>query len=96
MRSFSTISNPKNKARFIPAGPNLETEISKYLCKTSQNFAFLFGDYKDCFNNLDIFNKNYLVIDGKYEKEINFKIDELAENEYLYCINEGKKITYKY
>ena len=96
LRSFSTISNPKNKARFIPAGPNLETEISKYLCKTSQNFAFLFGDYKDCFNNLDIFNKNYLVLDGKYEKEINFNIDELTKNEYLYCINEGKKITYKY
>ena len=96
LRSFSTISNPKNQARYVPAGPNLETKISNYLCKTTQNFAFLFGDYKDCFNNLDIFNRNYMVLDGKYEKDINFKLDKLEKNEYLYCINDGKKVTYKY
>ena len=40
--------------------------------------------------------KNYLVIDGEFEKEINIKYDEIPNNSYFYGINNGKKIIYDY
>ncbi len=102
LRAFLTISNPKNKARFIPAGPDLKTVDSQCLFKTKQEFAFLFGNYKDCFNFLDEFFENYLTFDCEINK--NLKIDEIefdeelsrGKNFYFYCINQDKKIIFKY
>lgn len=96
LRAFDTISNPKNKARFVPAGPNLETLEAQCLRETSQEFAFLFGDYKDSFNSLDKFFENYVSIDGEFKNDIKIKLDKMDENTYFYCINDGKKILFDY
>lgn len=96
LRAFGTISNPKNKARFVPAGPNLETIDSQVLRKTSQEFAFLFGDYKDAFLELDKFFENYMTLDGSFSSDFEEKFDTIDENAYLYCINNGKKILFDF
>ena len=96
LRAFGTISNPKNKARFVPAGPNLETIESQCLKKTTQEFAFLFGDYKEAFNNLDIFFENYVAIDGDFSENFEIQFDKIKKNSYFYCINDNKKVIFDY
>ena len=94
LRAFSTISNPKNKTRAIPAGPDLKTFDSQCLFKTEAEFILSFGNYKKGFEYLDEFQQNYVVIDGQNDKNINFKLDEIQENEFVYGINSEKKICY--
>lgn len=96
LRAFGTISNPKNKARFVPAGPNLETIESQCLKKTTKEFAFLFGDYKEAFNNLDIFFENYIAIDGDFSENFEIQFDKIKKNSYFYCINDNKKVIFDY
>ena len=50
-----------------------------FLIKTNQNFAFLFGDYKDRFSQLDIFQENYLALEGEFSEQINFTLDKLKK-----------------
>ena len=96
LRSTDTISNPKNPARSIPAGPNLKTPDCQCLGISEAEFMLSFGDYKKAFKILDNLFKNYLVIDGEFEKEINIKYDEIPNNSYFYGLNNGKKIIYDY
>ena len=96
LRAVGTISNPKNKTRAIPAGPNLETLEAQCLFQTKQEFAFVFGNYKKAFNTLDIFFENYLALDGDFEKNINIEFDTINKNSYIYCINDKKKVVYDY
>ena len=94
LRCFSTISNPKNPARSIPAGPNLKTPDGQCLGIIESDFILSFGNHKKAFLIVDNLFENYLVIDGKFEKEINFKLSEKEENCFFYCINKNKKISY--
>ena len=96
MRSIGTISNPKNPARSIPAGPDLKTPLGQCLCEFEAEFILAFGDYKKAFKIIDNLFKNYVLIDGGFEKEISFKLGHKAENVYVYGINNKKKIGYNY
>ena len=96
LRGFSTISNPKNKARSIPAGPDLKTPSGQCLGLNEAEFILSFGNYKKAFKLTDNLFKNYLAIDGKFKEEINFKLDEIPNNTFFYGINKGKKILYNY
>ena len=94
LRAFSTISNPKNKTRAIPAGPDLKTPDGQCLFKTTVEFALSFGKEKEGFKYLDEFQENYVIIDGQNKKDINIKLDEIKENDFIYGINNKKKICY--
>ena len=96
MRSTGTISNPKNPARSIPAGPDLKTPDCQCLGLTRSEFILSFGNHKKAFKILDNLFKNYLIIDGDFEKEINIKYDKIPTDSYFYGINKGKKIIYNY
>ncbi len=92
LRAFDTISNPKNPARSIPAGPNLKTPNAQLQGKSTVEFAIMFGDFKDAFLNQDIYNKNYFAIDGYYG--IDKKFATLNDDEIFYGIFKNKKIIY--
>ncbi len=94
LRAFSTISNPKNKTRAIPAGPDLKTPDGQCLFKTEVEFALSFGDEKNGFKYIDEFQENYVIIDGQNKKDINIKLDKTENQEFIYGINNGKKICY--
>lgn len=96
LRAFSTISNPKNPARSIPAGPDLKTPLGQSLGIVNCEIILSFGNYKKAFKILDNLFENYVVIDGDFEKEINFKFDEIPSDSYIYGINNNKKILYNY
>ena len=96
LRCFNTISNPKNPTRSIPAGPNLETPLAQELGINKAEFILCFGNYKKAFENVDYLFDNYIVIDGEFKKEINFKLDEIPKNNFYYGINKNKKILYDY
>ncbi|MBR3605547.1 MAG: hypothetical protein IKL52_05930 [Candidatus Gastranaerophilales bacterium] len=96
LRATDTISNPKNPARSIPAGPNLKTPDCQCIGEIQSEFILSFGNYKKAFKLIDDLFKNYLVIDGEFEKEINIKYDEIPNNSYFYGINNNKKIIYNY
>lgn len=96
LRSFGTISNPKNPVRSIPAGPDLKTPEAQCLGQISSEFILSFGDYKKAFKILDNLFKNYFVTDGAYEREISFKLGESTKNTYFYGINKNQKIGYNY
>ncbi|MBE7707246.1 MAG: hypothetical protein E7Z88_00905 [Cyanobacteria bacterium SIG27] len=96
LRATSTISNPKNPARSIPAGPDLKTPFGQCICEFEAEFILSFGNYKKAFKLIDNLFKNYILIDGKFEKEINFKLGEKQDNAYIYGINNKKKIGYNY
>ncbi len=94
LRAIGTISNPKNKARSIPAGPDLKCIEAQCLRKIDAEFAITFGNKEKAFNVLDEFNKNYVIIDGDFTKEINFKLDEIPKNSFIYGIDNDESITY--
>ena len=94
LRSIGTISNPKNRARAIPAGPDLKTPDAQMLGKNKAQFAISFGKSDNSLFVLDEFMENYVTIDGLYNKEINHKLDEFDKNIYFMGINENKKILY--
>jgi len=96
LRAFSTISNPKNPARSIPAGPDLKTPQGQVLGINKAEFILSFGNHKKAFKIVDNLYKNYIVIDGDYKKEINFKLGENPKNTFIYGINDDKKIAYNY
>ena len=92
LRTFDTISNPKNPARAIPAGPNLKTPDAELLGKNKAEFAITFGDYNKAFKNLDEFLKNYITVDGEYEYNREFLTSERGD--VFYGVSENKKIVY--
>lgn len=96
LRAFSTISNPKNKARSIPAGPDLKTPEGQVLGINEAEFILAFGNYKKAFKIVDNLFKNYVVIDGEFKKEINFKLGKIEDNSFVYGINNSKKVIYNY
>ena len=96
LRCTGTISNPKNPVRAIPAGPDLKTPDAQMHGNYSLEFAVLFGDKKSAFNNLDDFMKNYVTIDGSFEKNINLEFDELPEKSYFYGLSKKKKVLYNF
>ena len=96
LRCFNTISNPKNPTRSIPAGPNLETPLAQELKINKAEFILCFGNYKKAFENVDYLFDNYIIIDGEFKKEKNFKLDEIPKNNFYYGINKNKKILYDY
>ena len=96
LRCVGTISNPKNKARSIPAGPDLKTPEAQLIGKHKMELILSFGDYKKAFEILDNLFENYVVIDGDYSKDINFKLVQIPNNTYIYGINNNKKIGYNY
>ena len=94
LRCFSTISNPKNSARSIPAGPNLETPNAQMLGENVCEFALLFNKKNKIYSLLDEFFENYIVIDGELKEENNFKLDLIQDNEFVLGVNNSKKISY--
>lgn len=96
LRAFSTISNPKNKARSIPAGPDLKTPNGQVLGVVESEFILSFGNYKKAFKIVDNLFENYLVIDGEFTKEIKLKFGESKENTFIYGLDKNKKIAYNY
>ena len=96
LRGFSTISNPKNPARSIPAGPDLKTPLGQVLGLNKAEFILTFGDYKKAFKKVDYLFENYVAIDGELNKVNNFKLGEKPDNSYIYGINNGKKVVYNY
>ncbi len=94
LRAFSTISNPKNKTRAIPAGPDLKTPDGQCLFEIEVEFALSFGGEKEGFKYLDEFQQNYVVIDGQNSEDLNIKLDKIKENEFIYGIANKKKISY--
>ena len=96
LRAIDTISNPKNKVRAIPAGPDLKCPEAQCMGLIEAEFALIFGNYKKAYKTLDEFYKNYIVVEGNYKENINFKLDEIPENAFIYGINEGRKIIYKF
>lgn len=92
LRCFGTISNPKNPARYVPAGPNLKTPQAQMIGKYRLDFGITFGKYKDAFLKLDEFYANYIAIDGQYEEIL--KLVDLEKDEIFYGISKGKKIIY--
>ena len=58
LRGFSTISNPKNKTRAIPAGPDLKTETSQSLGLNERDLIISFGNYEKSFNLIDVLYEN--------------------------------------
>ena len=94
LRGFSTISNPKNKTRAIPAGPDLKTETSQSLGLNERDLIISFGNYEKSFNLIDVLYENYVALDGEFKKEINFELDKIPQNEIFYGINQNKKILY--
>ncbi len=96
LRAFNTISNPKNPARSIPAGPNILTPEGQCIEKFKAEFMVSFGNKKDAFLNVDNLFENYLALGGEYKEEINIKFDEIPINTFIYGINNCKKIGYNY
>ena len=96
LRGFSTISNPKNPARSIPAGPDLKTPDGQVLGICKAEFILTFGDYKKAFKVVDNLFENYLVIDGEFSQKNNFKLGEIQDNSFVYGINQNKKVIYNY
>lgn len=96
LRGFSTISNPKNPARSIPAGPDLKTPDGQVLGINEAEFMISFGNYKKAFKLVDNLFNNYILIDGEFKKEINLKLGKNTQSAYVYGINEGKKIAFNY
>ena len=94
LRSIGTISNPKNPARAIPAGPDLKIPNAQLLGKNKAEFAICFDKTNKAFKVLDEFMQNYVTIDGRFSDEINYKIDDFEKNTYLYGINQNKKVLY--
>ena len=92
LRSFDTISNPKNPTRAIPAGPNLKTPLAQLLGKNTVEFAIMYGDIKDAFENCDVFYNNYVAVDGYYDFKKEFF--KLEKDEIFYGVFKNKKITY--
>ena len=92
LRAFGTISNPKNPARYIPAGPNLKTPEAQMIGKYNVQFGLMFGNYKKTLINLDVFFANYIAIDGQYDKIIRFI--NIQNNELFYGISNRKKVIY--
>ena len=93
LRAFSTISNPKNKARSIPAGPDLKTPMGQALGENIAEFAILFGSEKKAYSTLDEYFENYIafnVNDKNFEK----KLDKFAQDEIFIGISNNKKIIY--
>ena len=96
LRCIGTISNPKNKARAIPAGPDLKIPDAQLLGRNEAEFAILFGNIEQAFLNLDKFSENYATIDGKFDKNLNIEFDKLDNKTYFYGINKNKKILYNF
>lgn len=94
LRCIGTISNPKNPARSIPAGPNLLTPDAQCIGKIKLNFAISFGNHKKAFNILDEFMENYVAIDGINKENLKIEFLKLQKDEYFYGISENKKIIY--
>lgn len=94
LRAFSTISNPKNPTRAIPAGPDLKTETSQMLGDKKAYFALLFGDYKKAYEYIDEFMENYAAFCGEFRKDFEIKFEKIEANSFIYGISEGKKISY--
>lgn len=94
LRSIGTISNPKNKARSIPAGPDLKCPQAQCLGQNFAEFAVFFGGIKNAYKNYDEFFENYVVIDGQFNDTINLKPYSFPDDTIVYGINEGKMIGY--
>lgn len=96
LRAFSTISNPKNPVRSIPAGPDLKTPQGQSLGIIDCEMILSFGNYKKAFKILDNLFENYIVVDGEFKNDINVKYGEIPDNNYVYGLNNNKKIIYDY
>ena len=94
LRCFSTISNPKNPTRSIPAGPDLKTPNGQCQEIVESEFILSFGNHKKAFSILDNLFENYITFDGEYKEKINIKLTEKEEETYFYCISKDKKISY--
>ena len=56
----------------------------------------MFGNYKEAFNNLDIFFENYIAIDGDFSENFEIQFGKIKKNSYFYCINDNKKVIFDY
>ena len=94
LRSIGTISNPKNPARKIPAGPDLKIPEAQCLKESKAEFAISFQNPKETLYQFDEFSENYVVFDGKTDKKFTVIFDKIPNNTYIYGINKDKKISY--
>ncbi len=95
LRAFGTISNPKNKTRPIPAGPDLKTPDAQCLGQNKAYFALLFSESKkEIFSALDTYNECYVALEGEFKDDLNIEFDKIEPNSYIYGISNKKKISY--
>ena len=94
LRAVGTISNPKNPARAIPAGPDLKTPKAQCLDEINEEFALCFGNKKEVFCELERFFENYVATDGNFREKINLKFAQTEQNSYICGINKNKIISY--
>ena len=94
LRSIGVISNPKNPARAIPAGPELYIPNAQLQGKIKAEFAILFGNIQDAYSNIDEFMENYATMEADSEKDINIKFYEVKDKTYFYGMSGIEKIIY--
>lgn len=95
LRTFGTISNPKNKARAIPAGPDLECIDSQYLNKKIEvEFSLLFNDYFGVYKNIDLYNEIYTCVYGDILEKQTQYLTKIPKNTFIYGLSKDKKIGY--
>ncbi len=97
IRSSGIISNPKNKARSIPAGPPISTPELQCLGEHKMNICIGFeSDYKKIFGYQDEFFNSQVafLLDEKIEDKEFLKLNN---NQIFYGINDKKeKILYDF
>ncbi|MBR2068926.1 MAG: hypothetical protein IJ877_04105 [Candidatus Gastranaerophilales bacterium] len=96
LRSIGIISEPKNPARAVPAGPALLIPNAQLKGINKCEFAISFGEVHNAFMILDEFLENYVAFPALFTEDINFELDKIDKDSYFYGISEGKKILYNY
>lgn len=93
LRGTGRISEPKNPARYIPAGPPIETPELQCLGKRFFKFAITLNpDIASMYEEADTFYQSCIAIEGDFEKFGSKNFLKLPENLIFYGLkpNNGK------
>ncbi|MBR1618157.1 hypothetical protein IJ670_08410, partial [bacterium] len=93
LRAVGLISNPRNPARAIPAGPALEIPDAQMLGIFEVEFGVCFSTFDKTFELQEHFWQNYVTIEGMFEDPIDLKLLSNFKNHFWGIIN-NKGIFY--